>query len=114
MIKYMIYRLFLSANDTERNIFISGNSKKTMEIIEALSLYKLKGVHYNWQDRCGYNIVLYYSKGITLQRCVKDENTLYVCFGEGHNIYDLIYIILSAYYMAGGKMYGSNSNILCL
>lgn len=114
MVKYMVYRLFLEVMEENTNVFISGNSKKSMQIIDAVRGYSPDKVFFNWQDKKGYNIVLHYDGRVKTEGCIRQEGTLYILFGNSSSTEDMAYTLLSGYYSARSKANGSNSNILCL
>ncbi len=114
MIKYMAYRLFLKAMDKERNIFISGNSKKSMEIIDCLRCYRMDKVYFNWQDKNNFNIVIHYDSRVKLEHGVIENNTLYIFVGDDTGTEDMAYTLLSCYYLARRKNNDSYRSIMCV
>lgn len=114
MVKYMVYRLFLKVMGENCNVFVSGNSKKSMQVIDCLRGYSLDRVFFNWHDKGGYNIVLHYDRRVMAERWVADGGTLYIIFGDSVSPEDMAYTVLSAYYLARSKASGSNSNFMCV
>lgn len=114
MIKYHTYKFFVRAIDSQENVFISGNSKKSAEVMRLLRDYHMQNVYFNWQDKNSLNIMLYYDPKVDVEQAVLKGNTLVVLIGERTREKDLAYTILSGYYLARSKVYDNHSNLLCL
>lgn len=114
MIKYHIYQMFLKEIPNDEIIFISGNSKKSKEIIDCLKEYRLKNIYFNWQDKCSKNIIIHYDKAVIYPTAKKNDNFLFIYIGEGTSALDVVYSILSGYYNARSKVNDNNSHFLCI
>lgn len=114
MLKYYIYKLFVKIINTGENLFVSGNSKKSAEIIDCLREYRVNNMHFNWEDKGGYNLIINYDQSISFEQVIIREKTIYLLIGGDSHEKDVVYSILSGYYAARRKIDGDYSNILCL